>query len=262
MSSSERSGLRPSSDLELDLLIHDLKGPVAVAEAAVRSLLERRDRYGALSDKQEVVLRRALRGVQRSHSLIRDLLEIGRAEAGRITRRRFCLGPALTHLLLESLDASSTPIEDWPALDPAEQQLALRDAGVSLEIADDQAAMEIEYDETKLLQILGNLVRNGLQARRGHLSLRAWLADGELLFEVEDDGPGVPEAQRELIFDRYARAANPELGSKPGHGLGLAGVRYLARLLGGEVSLENAAGAGGSQGARFRITLPLEVRTA
>ena len=253
--STDPLGLRPSSDLELDILIHELKGPVGVAEAAVRSLLERQDKFGQLSEKQEVVLRRALRGVQRSHHLIRDLLEVGRAEAGQFQRGRFHLGSALTRLLCETLDATDDPVAEWPSLGETERRIALRNAGAELDLSPAVADLEIEHDETKLLLLVGNLVRNALQARREGLVVRADLIEGALVLDVLDDGAGVPDGREDAIFERYARATQPGVGSVPGHGVGLAGVRYMARLLGGDVTLESTPGSG----ARFRITLPLEV---
>ncbi|MDX1383464.1 MAG: HAMP domain-containing sensor histidine kinase [Thermoanaerobaculia bacterium] len=249
--SDDRKGLRPSGDLELDLLIHEIKGPVAVADAAMSSLLEREDRYGSLTERQAKTLRRALRGVRRTQDLIHSLLELGRAEAGQFGVSDFDLATVIEGLVFEALEATDQAVDDWPELDDEGRRAALAAAGVELAVGDG-GPLEVRHDRVKLSQMVGNLVRNAIKAREGRLRVEAGVADGKLRIVVEDDGPGIPDDQRESVFGRYVRAKSADLGALSGHGLGLAGVRYLARLMGGDVSL----GAGDEGGARFEIEVP------
>ncbi|HYD66860.1 ATP-binding protein [Azospirillum sp.] len=117
-------------------------------------------------------------------------------------------------------------------------------------------------DPLRVRQVLFNLVGNALKftpAGQVCLRLRAEAEDGganraptdRVVVEVEDTGPGVPPAQREAIFQAYARAGR---GGPPGAGLGLAIVRQIVEGMGGRVSV--AAGRLG--GALFRVEFPAE----
>jgi signal transduction histidine kinase len=89
--------------------------------------------------------------------------------------------------------------------------------------------------------MLVNLVENGLRhaGPRASVRVRCGLSQGRPLLSVIDDGPGVPEAERERLFDRFHRLEASR--STPGSGLGLALVAAIARLHGAEVSLHDAA---------------------
>ena len=73
---------RRRNRIKVDLLIHDLKVPLAVIEAGVLSLLTRTEKYGALTEKQVKVLTRALRNTKVTQTLVSDALELGRSRAG------------------------------------------------------------------------------------------------------------------------------------------------------------------------------------
>jgi two-component system, NtrC family, sensor kinase len=101
----------------------------------------------------------------------------------------------------------------------------------------------------KLRQVLVNLVRNAAEAAGagGRVAVRLAERDGEVEVEVEDSGPGIPDAARAKLFE-------PFFTTKPrGTGLGLAVSRAIARAHGGELSAADRASAGG---ARFVLTLP------
>lgn len=106
---------------------------------------------------------------------------------------------------------------------------------------------------TLLREMLANLIDNAIRycPRDARVTVRLGIADnpGELLLEVEDDGPGIPVAQREAVFDRFMRLAEQEEG---GCGLGLAIVREIAQRHRGHVTLETAA----SGGLLVQVVLP------
>ncbi len=103
-------------------------------------------------------------------------------------------------------------------------------------------------DREALRQVLRNLVDNAV--RHAGTAVRVEVAAGEV--GVEDDGPGVPVADRERVFARFTRLDDARDRERGGTGLGLAIARETARALGGDVVLEDAAGGG----ARFRLVLP------
>ncbi|MFH1242926.1 MAG: histidine kinase dimerization/phospho-acceptor domain-containing protein, partial [Pseudomonadota bacterium] len=77
--------------IKIDFLIHDLKVPIAVIEAGIMSLLNRREKYGALTEQQEKVLRRALRNNSVIKALVNDALELGKSRQGIINLVNFRL---------------------------------------------------------------------------------------------------------------------------------------------------------------------------
>jgi signal transduction histidine kinase len=105
-----------------------------------------------------------------------------------------------------------------------------------------------------LLNLLDNAVRHG--GDPGPITLRLTARDGRARLEVEDEGPGVPAAMRERIWEPFVRLDRHP--SVPGSGIGLAVVRDLVRAHGGECGVEDGAGGG----ARFVVELPGAVRTA
>ena len=243
----------PFREISIELLVHDLKSPISVVEAAVRPLLEKRERYGVLSDRQERSLKRALRGVLKTRRMLHDLLELARADAEEFSILRFRFRDVLLPAVLESFEVVEVERSSRLPEDDALALLALEKEGVLLDLGPGIDSLEMEQDATKLEQILGNLLRNGVQLRRKALRIRAELVDGIVTVEVEDDGPGIEPQERETVFRRYARVGTGESGSESGHGLGLAGARVLARSLGGEVSVEDAS----KGGARFRLEIPV-----
>ena len=101
-------------------------------------------------------------------------------------------------------------------------------------------------------RILANLLDNALKFA-GHARVTLTVAGDTVLAIVEDDGPGVPEAMREAVFEPFRRLEPSRNRDTGGVGLGLAIARNLARGHGGDITLETASPAG----ARFVLSLPL-----
>ena len=109
----------------------------------------------------------------------------------------------------------------------------------------------------RLKQLLNNLIGNALKfTLKGEVvALIESHADGEVIFTVDDSGPGVPEAAAATIFDPFNTGKAGREGA--GAGLGLAICRQIAERMGGAISL----GASPQGGARFQVRLPLRVAT-
>ncbi len=128
----------------------------------------------------------------------------------------------------------------------------LQNLGARLRLHHESDGARVRADVAQLTQLLLNLVQNGLAAARegGHrpeIDLRARRRDGELVLEVEDNGPGVPDEERGRIFDLFYSTR------KGGTGLGLAIVQRIAENHDGRVEVESEPGAG----SVFRVVLPL-----
>jgi len=124
------------------------------------------------------------------------------------------------------------------------------DAGVSLRL-DDQGPLVVDGDSELLTQMVVNLVENSLRhaGRGATVTVGATARGPRVLLSVVDDGPGVPDAERERLFDRFYRLERSR--STPGNGLGLALVAAVAKLHGAEVSLGDA-----QPGLAARVAFP------
>ncbi|MEO6326031.1 MAG: ATP-binding protein, partial [Thermoanaerobaculia bacterium] len=107
-----------------------------------------------------------------------------------------------------------------------------------------------------LINLLDNAVKYGPEGQE--VRVRVALHDGSLQLEVEDEGPGVPERERERIWERFYRIEDHRRSAVSGTGIGLSVVRELAALHHGEAWAE----AGARGGARFVVRLPALTATA
>ncbi|UNK71754.1 HAMP domain-containing sensor histidine kinase [Microbacterium sp. H1-D42] len=106
--------------------------------------------------------------------------------------------------------------------------------------------------EPLLARALRNLVDNAVRHASGLVTIRVFERDGQVLMQVEDDGTGIPPAQREHVFDRFARLDEARARDAGGSGLGLAIVREVALAHGGSITV----GSGAAGGALFTLSLP------
>ena len=242
-------------DIDLEFLIHELKDPIAVIETALRMMLEKQDKYGPLTPRQQRTLDRALRNSRKARSMLADLLEVGRSDAGCFQCCHFEVAGAVDAVLMEALESADAGLWDkLQSLDSVGQRVSVLESnGIRVHCNDAARRMRLCQDEAKFRQILGNLIKNGLRHRRRRLEICVDCRGETLLVEVRDDGPGVEKENRELIFERYTRLKQCVILSRTGHGLGLAGARILARRLGGDIVVKSEGGPG----AVFCLTLPL-----
>ena len=125
-------------------------------------------------------------------------------------------------------------------------QLAADDAGQSIEVQS-ATTLTVQGDRQLMRQALVNLVDNAIKygkaGQRIHLSAVA-LASQRVQLVVEDQGPGIPRAERSMVFEPYERLGRDQVSERTGTGLGLAVVRHIAKAGEGTVWLEEAKGGG------------------
>jgi signal transduction histidine kinase len=114
------------------------------------------------------------------------------------------------------------------------------------------SAGRVEGDAAALRRMVRNLADNAARHAGWRLAFSVAERDGVVLLEVDDDGPGIPEADRERVFERFVRLDDARARDDGGSGLGLAIVAELAAAHGGTV----AAGSSPLGGARVAVTLP------
>ncbi|MGQ0659861.1 sensor histidine kinase [Sphingosinicella sp.] len=128
----------------------------------------------------------------------------------------------------------------WPSLESVERAVSRLYENVTIDIAGDKQA-EARVERQDLDELLGNLIENAAKYGQGRVFVTVNATPEWAEIEVEDDGAGIPESERETIFDRGARLDS----GKPGTGLGLAIVRDVAQIYGGSIALEESEDLGG-----------------
>jgi signal transduction histidine kinase len=205
---------------------HELRSPVATIRAIVES-----DRIAAHPGGHAGLSSEVLAETTRLTALIDDLLLLARGDARLPTQHH-------------SLDLS--------ALIRTESRRA-RTVPVSTSV---QEGLEVVGDSAALGALLRNLLDNAERFALGQISVVAYGNSTDVHLEVADDGPGVPVADRDRIFERFVRLDDSRSRTDGGTGLGLAIVRQVAQDHGGSVGVESALPGAEPPGARFVVTLP------
>lgn len=242
-------------EIDIEFLMHELKGPISVIEAGMKTILKKQEKFGKLSVKQKAIIERSLRNSIKARKMIYGLLEIGRSEADCFECKCFMLSESLYPCIMESLEASGCDIFDGPL--PIEDRKAMGDIleknNVKLNIPDTIWEIPIFQDEFKFRQITGNLIGNAIHHRKESIKIKAEIHDNLLAIDVVDDGPGIAPEDHKIIFERYRQSRTATPTNRSGHGLGLAGSYILAKRLNGDIEIVKHKG----NGAVFRLTIPV-----
>ena len=213
---------------------HELKTPLAVLKMLIPSL----SHWDAMSpETRREVQQTMANNLKRLETMIRDSLESDRLEAG---------GVALNPRFLSVAKAVDMAHENVQPL------LARKD--LTWQVSMPEHLPQVWADPVRLDRILENLLSNAAKfsPKGGTIRVSARVQDAFVRICVEDDGPGVPETEREHIFDRYYTTTSQDEALR-GVGLGLFIARRLVELHGGHIWVEDAA----SGGSRFCFTLPI-----
>ncbi|MEX1298340.1 MAG: HAMP domain-containing sensor histidine kinase [Desulfotignum sp.] len=245
----------PDSNIKTEILIHDLKVPISVINAGARSLLERQDTYGPLTEKQIKVLNRIVRNTLATQRLVNDVLELGRSREGVMICSQFTVASLVVGVLVEVFDLADPNVADAvrKVATYSDLQEVIAGAGVTLDFQKATWEASVCLDAAKVRQILRNLVTNAFKHRTARVDIRGNIENSHLSLWVKDDGRGIPRADHQRIFETYFTTGGSIEDAIQSHGLGLAGVMVLLRDMGGEMVLVSDAG----HGAEFKVCIPL-----
>ena len=209
---------------------HQLRTPLAALKVQIENALRK-----SQSPQDGEALEQMRRSVERLARLSNQLLTLARAEPGAESQTRF----APVDLRALAFDVGSTYVPR------AMQQ------GADLGFSGGEQPVRVMGDALLLGELVRNLLDNALAygRRDGRITLGVEGGERPALY-VEDDGPGIPDAEREAVFERFHRLPG---SAAPGSGLGLPIVREIARAHGAEAALETPPGGG----ARFVVKFPL-----
>lgn len=241
--------------IKFDFLVHDLKVPLAVIEAGVQSLLQKRDKYGSLTKKQETVLERILRNTIVTRTLVNDTLELGRSAKGIISKTESRLADLVYQTMVEIFDLTDheTAEQIRRCTKLSKMQNVMQSQGIQLEVEEGFWLKTLSIDESKIKQIFRNLLNNALKYRKKLIVIKISENNRSLLISVSDDGEGIPASYHQKIFECYFQMDMRSDHCVRGHGLGLAGVLVLIEDMGGELFLDSDSG----KGATFSVKIPL-----
>lgn len=220
----------------LATMSHELRTPLN-AIAGYAELLELGMR-GPISEQQREAIVRIRKSQQHLLGIVNDILTFAKTETGRIplALEPTPVAPAIeeVHFLVEPLLVQNGIQYSFEACDPGTSVIA---------------------DRERFQQILVNLLTNAAKFsdHGGPVSVRCEVRDHLVAIVVADKGKGIGEDMLEAIFEPFVQVSTGLTRTADGSGLGLAISRELARLMGGDVTVESAAG----EGSTFTLTLPL-----
>ncbi|MFJ4653487.1 ATP-binding protein [Nocardia sp. NPDC088792] len=206
---------------------HELRTPITALGVVLENLVD------GVAQPDPVTLRTALAQTERLSLLVSELLALSSVEAGAVALdvEPLALEPLLKEVVAE-----------------AEVMAAAVDRPIRFTIHLDTPGLQVHADRARLHQVLLNLLDNATRhgPAHGEVRIHAHASHNRLVLDVEDDGPGIPPAERARVFERFTRGGRATTG---GTGLGLAIARWIVDLHGGTIAVADP-------GSRIRITLP------
>jgi CheY-like chemotaxis protein/signal transduction histidine kinase len=215
---------------------HELRTPLNSTLILAKLLADNKE--GNLSDNQVKYAQTISSAGNDLLSLINDVLDLSRIEAGKVA---VVVEPVAIAPAIEALVRTFQPAAD-------EKRLKF---STTIEPG---TPLQIRTDSQRLAQILRNLLSNAVKfTERGEVSLRVYAAPaGGISFAVRDTGVGIPEDRQQSIFEAFRQADGSIHRKFGGTGLGLSISKDLAHLLGGEITVRSVVG----EGSLFTLTLP------
>jgi signal transduction histidine kinase len=223
----------------LSAITHDLRAPLSATQSCLWAIM---DGYaGPVNDEQKDLLQRSTRRIDGLLTLISDLLDIPRMEAGQLVQEMKDLS------FNEVVDRSVDSVERLAR----EKNLAL---GVDLP----KGSPQVCGSSRRLQQVLTNLLSNAINyTEQGGISVRVLAAGDEIRVEVSDSGVGVPPQELPKLFQDFFRGSNVK---SDGTGLGLSLSRRIVEAHGGKMWAESPCPETG-RGSKFVFTLPKNTDT-
>lgn len=218
----------------LSVVSHDLKNPLGVIHLCAQQLLADPKSGRATLESVETIVR----SVARSNRLIASLLDDVRLRGDGI----------ILDLDRHTIDELLADVGDL-------RPLALH-RGLELEIEPAPAGLALLCDRARMAQVLSNLVGNAIKfsPRGGNVGVRVDIQGGDVRFAVSDRGPGIADAARPHLFERFWQSPGRTLS---GIGLGLYIARGVVAAHGGRIWVESTAGAGST----FFVSVPVGLQT-
>lgn len=238
---SERVELEQQKDHFLSTVSHELRTPLTTIVGALKMLDS--GSLGEMSGGMNRVVKLAQKSGDRMMTLVSDLLDLQALQAGEVV---YDLQAIECDALLEEIQRKGEPLLR------TEQRLQL-DTG-------EGAELRVSADARRVVQILDNLVSNAIKFSppAGKITLSAYQEGQEIVLEVSDEGIGIPEEQRDRIFDRFKQVNSSDTRAEQGIGLGLTICKMLVEAMNGSIGFRGRE----KGGTTFWVRLPAVLRDA
>lgn len=235
----------------VDLLIHDLTGPLSIVLTSVNNLLSKEDKCEPYNEYQRDTLKRAQRNAEKAKALLLEIIEVYRSEEGLFRRDAFLVSDILREALIDAVEVAAPAIgEELTHAEVSSYAEILARSGIITEVTGRYEKTPFTHDPKKIRQILRNLISNALKYRKNTMRLTI-TGDLDLVIAVTDDGEGIPPEKQDYIFKRFFHV-NRKKGEPEGLGFGLSCVKNLVEKMRGEISLKSGEGAGSC----FTVRIP------
>lgn len=227
----------------LSTMSHELRTPLTYIIGMSATLL--RWSFGDLNDRQRSYLNTINQSGEQLLDIINNILEFANVESGRS--------------LLDFSELSLSELTDTLA---SQYQEPSKKRGITFSV-ESKLTPETDLfraDASRLQQIISNLLHNAIKftPEGGAVALRVWREHQTAVFQVEDTGIGIPESQRDVLFETFKQLESPFRRQYPGTGLGLAMTKRLVELHNGSIQVDSQVG----QGSTFTVRLPVQAETA
>jgi adenylate cyclase len=217
---------------------HEFRTPITLTLGPLKGMLE--GRYGEVADAIREQAKVMLRNQERLLGLVNQILDLSKLEAGGMQLKAARM-PDLNHFVEERVNQFRS---------------MARDRGIELKLSLDPEVpnAELYIDREKFDKLLYNLLSNALKfTKQGYVEVASRIHQDTLRLEVNDTGIGIKSDQIPYIFDRFRQADGSASREYAGTGIGLAWVKEIAKLHGGDVTVHSQYGKGSS----FSVAIPL-----
>ncbi len=223
----------------LATMSHELRTPLTYIIGMSATLL--RWSFGDLSPRQRDYLNTIHSSGEQLLDVINDILEVAKIEAGRTVLE-------INDFSLSNLARSS--------LESFRQEAQAKGVDLRISLRLSGAEDNFRADPRRIRQILANLLSNAVKFTdaNGRISLRVWRDPQNVMFQVEDTGIGIPEAQQAVLFETFKQLETARQRQYSGAGLGLALTKQLIELHNGSIQVVSTPG----KGAMFTVRIPLQ----
>ena len=213
-------------------LVHEIRTPLSLIRLPLEKLLEK-EREG----KDLKYLSVIDKNVNYLLGITNELLDFQKMESGTL------------HLNLKKSDIKELVSDVYNQFtSPAELK------GIDLQLTVPEQELVSTVDRDKLSKILVNLMGNAIKYAHAHIDLKLLVTDGGYEIQVNDDGPGIPNEQKQKIFEAFYQLPDDKVATAVGTGIGLAFAKSLAEAHQGDLRLEDNVGGGSS----FILSLPFK----
>jgi signal transduction histidine kinase len=237
----------------IDLLIHDLTGPLSIAHTSINSLINKQDKYGPVTEHQATTLNMALRNVNKARNFLNEMIEVYHSEEGLFRKDLCSIMDILREALIEAMELTHPNIAEKLTDEDSYDKFfkLLEDNGVNINIKGKYATSSFCHDRKKIQQILRNLITNALKYRREKILISV-SGDSDIFISVEDDGAGIAQEKKDDIFKRFSSLEDNEQNNMQGFGFGLSCVKTIVETMNGTITLSGKE----EGGACFIIQIP------